>query len=198
MNRMSRLNTIHASHTYSHQYSPMRHISHSTPDSSGRPRIAPSSRPFSASIKYSRRVILLKPKRASMTKVRYRLNGASSSDESSSTATMVATPCASGEPNQLLQMSARSWMPPPSVKASSNAASNRMPSIAMRGDMRQVAAREPQLGERGECQCGDENKGKLRCGHGGINLEKVFHREELPRSRKFFSGLHTVCSSYSS
>src|SRR5574340_356437 len=100
MNRMSRLNAIHTSHTYSHQYDPIADISHSTPNSSGRPMTAQSSRLFSASIRYSRRVILLKPKRASMMNVRYRLNGASSSDESSSTATMVATPCASGELNQ--------------------------------------------------------------------------------------------------
>src|SRR5450759_4397293 len=103
MNRMSRLNVTHISQTYSHQYSPMRSISHNTPNSSGNPRIAPINMPFSASSRYSVKLILLKPKRASMTKVRYRLNGASSSEYSNSTAQMDARPCMSGELNQPLQ-----------------------------------------------------------------------------------------------
>ena len=95
----------------------MRSISHSTPNSSGRPSTAPSSSPFRASSRYSFSVILLKPKRASMTKVRYRPNGASSNAEMISTATMMAMPWASGDAEDTLRpVGAIFCMPPPRVK----------------------------------------------------------------------------------
>ncbi len=68
----------------------MRCISHSTHNTSGSPSAAPSSVCLARSAKNSRRVILLKPKRASMTKVRYSDSGRSMRPEIRATLTMRA------------------------------------------------------------------------------------------------------------
>ncbi len=39
---------------------------------------------------------------------------------------------------------------------------------AVRGDIRQMAARQPQLGDRGQRERGEKNRGELRSGHSGI------------------------------
>ena len=90
------------------------------------------------------------------------------------------------------------WMPPPSVNASSSdGIEQRSQHVearlgrgvvggflmiakldffmervrhcgAMRRDMRQMAARQPQFGQRGQRQRGDENEGELRSSHMGV------------------------------
>ena len=59
-----------------------------------------------------------------MTNVRYKPNGISSSELSSSTATMTAMPCARGLVKVACQKSVIHCIPPPKVNASSNNASN--------------------------------------------------------------------------
>ena len=123
---------------------------------------------------------MLKPKRASMTKVRYRLNGASSSDESSSTATMVAMPCVSGEPNQSVaqagdELDAAAQREGQQQRGIEQDAEHGETGLggsvirrllvggerdffaerlrhrgAMRGDIGQMAPRQPQFGKRGQ------------------------------------------------
>jgi len=39
---------------------------------------------------------------------------------------------------------------------------------SMGSDMRQMAARQPKSGQRGQRQCGDEDKSELRSSHMGI------------------------------
>src|SRR5437899_9693363 len=89
---MSRLNAAQVSHTYSHQVSPIFAMSQSTRKTRGIPTNAESTASLARSVTNKLRLVRLKPKRASITKVRYKAKGRSTKPEISATEAISAMP----------------------------------------------------------------------------------------------------------
>ena len=107
-------------------------MSQSTSVSSGTPSAAPTTTPLARSSSHSRRVMRLKPKRCSMTKVRYHASGNATAPPSSATATTSATSRPSAGIGHASTHAAISATPPPSVSASSIAWSTSVSTIDSR------------------------------------------------------------------
>ena len=124
MNCTNSMKAIATSQTYSHHNSPMPAINQSTANRIGRPSAVPTAACFARSPKNMATVILLKPKRLSMPKVRYRSKGSSMTERITVRIATNATPRKIPEEKMEAARLSMACRPPPNVRTSRTAASN--------------------------------------------------------------------------
>ena len=132
MAMMNNWNATNAAQAQTHHCAPPACISHNTSQIMGTPKARPSTRPLSASLSHKRQVILLKPKRASITKVWYSDKGRPIKPEMNEKPKTKAICCVKPEPSQASKTVFKASRPPSKVQAKRQAASMAMSSCETR------------------------------------------------------------------